>query len=111
MSECKKMTIGKITNKIAISSRQKSVSPNLELINNARKSNKNKVEKKNNNYSQSQKYLTIFKYLILSTTIIFSFGGLGFGLALRYGHSWKVSHSLQELGVRSSDLGVKTNKD
>lgn len=40
------MTIGKITNKIAISSRQKSVSPNLELINNARKSNKNKVEKK-----------------------------------------------------------------
>ncbi|WP_330203759.1 hypothetical protein [Cyanobacterium sp. Dongsha4] len=104
------MTIGKIANKIAISSHQKSVSPNLELINTTQKSIKNKAVKKSNNHSQPQKYLTIFKYLILSTTIIFSFGGLGFGLALRYGHSWEISHSQQELGVRSSDLGVKTNK-
>lgn len=54
------------------------------------------VKKKNNQFFQNKhieqkKSFAIFKYLILTTTIIFTFGGLGFGLALRYAQDLQLS--------------------
>lgn len=86
------MTMGKMASKNVLS-KQKLVSPNLESMSPTRQLKKNKVEKRIKNHSSSHKYLTIFKYLMLSTTIIFSFGGLGFGLALRYGYNLDISYS------------------
>ncbi len=84
------MTMGKMANKNVLSNQQL-VSPNLELVSPTRQLNRNKVEKRIKNNSSSPTSLTIFKYLILSTAIIFSFGGLGFGLALRYGDNYDIS--------------------
>ncbi len=40
---------------------------------------------------QKKKSRAIFKYLIFTTIVIFTFGGLGFGLALRYGNNIQAS--------------------
>jgi len=59
-------------------------SPNLEIlpfkVENKITTSKTKQEKK----SSQEKSLSIFKQLIVITAVTFSFGGLGFGLALRY---------------------------
>lgn len=86
------MTMAKMTEKNVLSN-QKLASPNLEVVSvpcKLQRENRQKIRKNN---SSSQTSLTIFKYLILSTTVIFTFGGLGFGLALRYGYNLQVSQS------------------
>ncbi|MBL1211005.1 hypothetical protein [Geminocystis sp. GBBB08] len=76
-------------------------SPNLELSSSKKTVNpamkKKIVSKKrdiNNTPKQKEKNsLSIFKKLIILTTIIFSFGGLGFGLALRFGQNLDIYQS------------------
>lgn len=63
-------------------------SPNLELPSNEfiKKSSISKQKVDNEITNKKEKnYFNIFKKLIIVTSIIFSFGGLGFGLGLRYG--------------------------
>lgn len=86
------MTMLKIANKNVLSN-QKLVSPNLEVVSADIKLQREKAKKTTKKASSSRTSLTIFKYLILSTSIIFAFGGLGFGLALRYGSNLEISQS------------------
>lgn len=86
------MTTGNLANK-NIASKEKLISPNLELEFTNQTLNRKQPEKITKNQSSSQKYLRIFKYLILSTTIIFAFGGFGFGMALRYGQNLTMYNS------------------
>jgi hypothetical protein len=71
-----------------IISQGKNYSPNLELDNSVKtKSKSKKVQRipvKRQNFSQKQPNLTNFWCFILTTSLVFSFGGLGFGIALRY---------------------------
>ncbi|BAQ59751.1 hypothetical protein GM3708_156 [Geminocystis sp. NIES-3708] len=63
-------------------------SPNLELPSTELIKKSPIAKKKVDNDITNKKeinYFNIFKNLIIVTSIIFSFGGLGFGLGLRYG--------------------------
>lgn len=71
-------------------------SPNLELPSTVSiKKSSISHEKLNRDISKTKKtdYLKIFKNLIVVTSIIFSFGGLGFGLTLRYATNLDISQS------------------
>jgi len=71
-------------------------SPNLELSSSQMIKNvsiKKKINMDDIPEKQKQKSLTIFKQLIIITSIVFSFGGFGFGFALRYGHHLEISQS------------------
>lgn len=85
-----------MSKKNSLMSQSKIESPNLELssiqdikkILIINKNNVNNIDKK-----QDINSLNIFKKLIIITSIIFSFGGLGFGLALRYGQNFDIYQS------------------
>lgn len=71
-------------------------SPNLELSSIQDIKKLLVINKKNvNDFDKKQHIisLNIFKKLIIITSIIFSFGGLGFGLALRYGQNFDIYQS------------------
>ncbi|BAQ63838.1 hypothetical protein GM3709_603 [Geminocystis sp. NIES-3709] len=40
-----------------------------------------------------EKSIKVFKRLIIITTVVFSFGGLGFGFALRYSNIFQIHQS------------------
>ena len=42
---------------------------------------------------EAKKSFAVFQYLIFTTTIVFAFGGLGFGFALRCGNDLQASQS------------------
>lgn len=88
--------MGKISTVISKSVVQ---SPNLELSSSVVQNNTNpqtkkaKKVKKVINQSSQTKSLTVFKKLIILTTFIFSFGGLGFGFGLRYSNLFQTYQS------------------
>lgn len=75
------MAMGKISTVVSTS---KVKSPNLELPTSAVETKIIPQKKKVINNRQHSKSITIFKQLIIVTTVVFSFGGLGFGFGLRY---------------------------
>lgn len=92
--------MGKISTVI---SESKIESPNLELSSNEVVKNVSKTKKKviNNILKKPEiNSINIFKKLIIITSLIFSFGGLGFGLALRYGQYFDIYES-QNLPVNN----------
>lgn len=80
----------------SVMSQSKIKSPNLELSSTeGTKSSLITTKKVVNNINKKQEVnsLNIFKKLIIITSVIFSFGGLGFGLALRYGQNFYIYQS------------------
>ncbi len=51
----------------------------------------------------------VFKYLILTTTIIFSFGGFGFGLILRCGSD--ITFSQSNLNTNNQSISPNSTKN
>jgi hypothetical protein len=66
------------------------------------------IKVKSNVYSyRSNNSFAVFKYLIVTTSIVFTFGGLGFGLAWRYGHDLQLFQS--KSNVDSSPVSVNSS--
>lgn len=64
-----------------------------KMINNQRMMNKNNSVGVNHNSQKKRNSFAVFKYLIVTTSIIFTFGGIGFGLAWRCGQDLQLSQS------------------
>lgn len=67
----------------------------------SQKLDKNLRVKKNTCQRKSRNSFAVFKYFIVTTSIIFTFGGLGFGFV------WRCSHDLQ---LSKSDVDVNNSK-
>lgn len=74
----------------------KNYSPNLESPDsiNKQKSKLQKVIIKHTINQKPDTNLASFWRLIIITSVVFCFGGLGFGMALRYGQNWQMTDSL-----------------
>jgi Trk-type K+ transport system membrane component len=63
------------------------------MINNQRMMSKNNSVGVNHNSQTQKNSFAVFKYLIVTTSIVFTFGGIGFGLAWRCGQDLQLSQS------------------
>lgn len=84
------MAMGKISTVVSTSTVK---SPNLELSTSVAETKAIPQKKKVSNNTHHHKSLTIFKQLIVITTVVFSFGGLGFGFGLRYSNLMEIHQS------------------
>lgn len=82
--------MGKISTVVSTSTVK---SPNLELSTSVVETKTIPLRKKVINKTQHSKSITIFKQLIVITTVVFSFGGLGFGFGLRYNNLMDIHQS------------------
>lgn len=76
--------------------KSKNYSPNLESPDSINKQ-KNQIPKviiRHKTNQKSDTNLANFWRLIIITSVVFCFGGLGFGMALRYGQNWQMTNSL-----------------
>lgn len=84
------MAMGKISTVVSTSTVK---SPNLELSTSVAETKAIPQKKKVPNNTQHSKSISIFKQLIIITTVVFSFGGLGFGFGLRYSNLMEIHQS------------------
>lgn len=82
--------MGKISTVVSTSTVK---SPNLELSTSLIETKAIPRRKKVINQTRHGKSVTIFKQLIVITTVVFSFGGLGFGFGLRYSSLMDIHQS------------------
>ena len=77
------------------------------IVNSDKQIRQNTVNK-NAHSQKNQNSFAVFKYLIIITSIIFSFGGLGFGLAWRYGQDVQLSQS--EMNNHSANAATSVSQ-
>ena len=87
--------MGKTT---VITSSNQEDSPNLELGNSAiiQPKKRKKVVIRTKSNSKQERTIANFYRLIVVTGIVFGFGGLGFGMTLRYGQGWQTLNSFHQ---------------
>ncbi|MGI0481673.1 hypothetical protein ACN4EE_12880 [Geminocystis sp. CENA526] len=68
-------------------------SPNLELSTSMVENKTSPQKKQAPPQTQHRKSITVFKQLIIITTVVFSFGGLGFGVGLRFSNLMDIHKS------------------